>query len=127
MDTANVPNVKPDPADRVGFIFFGVWAAFGLFSWLWIRSRPSAAEKRVWHRRITIAAGIIFGAFVTAMIASWKNYTGLLIVYPAIFLITYLNLKNAFFCDSCGKFTQRAEWWSREPTFFCPKCGHKVQ
>ena len=41
------------------------WIAFGLVSWLWIATRSSAEEKRLWHRRFIIVAGILFGAFIS--------------------------------------------------------------
>ena len=118
-------NARADPMAPAWFFFMAVWVALALGSWLWMRSRSTAAEKRLWHRRLTITAGVIFGGFMMATMVSWHQYFGLLFALPAVVLISYLNLNNTFFCDACGKMTQRTDWWSREPAHFCPKCGHK--
>lgn len=105
--------------------FMIVWAMFGLSTWLWIRSRPTADEKKLWHLRMTVSSGIVFALFVVFVLISWGQYFPLLIVLPFIVLITYLNLRFTFFCGSCGKMSHSQQWFSS--TYHCPECGNKLR
>jgi len=117
--------MKPDPMAPYFPVFMVTWVAFGIGSWLWIRTRPSADEKHLWHRRVTIASGFVFGAFITFTLFQWHQPFALLIFLPFLVLITFLNLRFTFFCDACGKMSHSQQWFSS--TYHCPKCGHKLR
>lgn len=103
-----------------GFAFFFVcWIALGVGSWLYVRSRPGAAAKRRAHRVFTVVAGLIFTAFAT-----WTDPRAVIIVIPAVVLITWLNLRYTRFCDNCGK-TITAQPFQK--IAFCPRCGTALQ
>jgi hypothetical protein len=101
------------------------WIAFGLVSWLWIATRSSAEEKRLWHRRFIIVAGILFGAFISFSLVSWGQSQALLIFLPAIVLIGYLNIRFTFFCDACGKTIFSQALFSSG--HYCSNCGNKLR
>jgi hypothetical protein len=117
--------MKADPVAPYFPWFLILWFAFGAGSWLWIATRPTAENKRLWHRRICITAGILFGAFITFTLVSWGQLFALLIFLPGIVKITYLNLKFTFFCDSCRKTSFSQAWFSSG--YYCPNCGHKIR
>ena len=117
--------MKPDPVAPIMPFFMVAWIALGIASWVWIRTRPSADEKRLWHRRIAIASGVLFGLFLTFTILAWRQPFALLIFLPFLVLIIFLNLRFTFFCDACGKMSHSQQWFSF--TYHCPKCGHKLR
>ena len=117
--------MKPDPMAPYFPVFMVTWIGLGIASWVWIRSRPSVDEKRLWYRRVTIAAGVIFGAFITFTLAQWHQPFALLILLPAIVPITFLNLRITFFCNACGKMTRSHNSFSA--TYYCPRCGHQLR
>jgi FtsH-binding integral membrane protein len=117
--------MKPDPMAPYFPAFMVTWIALGIGSWVWIRSRPSADEKRFWHRRVTIGAGIVFGIFIAFTLQQWHQPFALLIFLPFLALITFLNLRYTFFCDACGKMSHSQQWFSS--TYHCPRCGHKLR
>jgi hypothetical protein len=123
----NVPFEKAATAmnaqqvDSLFPIFFVCWAVFGIGSWIFIVTRPTAESKRIWHRRTCILAGIIFGLFTALIMTAWRQPLPLLFVLPFIALIMWLNIKMTHFCDSCGKMTVYQNFLN--PFKYCPKCG----
>lgn len=103
-------------SDESVFLKFAVvWLALGIGSTLYIRSRPTTAEKRRAHRIVAVGAGVAFGAFVT-----WFSPASAVLMLPALVLITVLNLCNTRFCDRCGKMVHVRPF---ERMDFCPRCG----
>ncbi|HEX8392442.1 MAG TPA: hypothetical protein VF665_08815 [Longimicrobium sp.] len=96
-------------------VFIVIWLALGPLSWLYIRARPTAAEKRRAHRMVTVAAAVIFGGFVLFMLPE-----AAFLMVPALSLITWLNLRNTLFCDQCGKMVTQHPF---QRVGFCPRCG----
>lgn len=117
--------MKWDPATPYFPYFAVAWLLLGGGSWLWMRSRPTVEEKRRWHLRVMVGSNVIFGLFATLVFISWGQFGPMLIVLPFLALITYLNLRFTFFCDSCGKMSRSQEWFSS--TYHCPHCGHKLR
>jgi hypothetical protein len=105
--------------------FMVAWVALGIGSWLFIRSRPSVDEKRLWHRRITIGSGVLFGLFLAYTFVAWRQPFVMFIFLPFLGLIIYLNLRFTFFCDACGKTSHSQQWFSS--SYHCPSCGHKLR
>ena len=113
--------MKPDPIAPYFPVFMVSWIALGIGYWLWIYTRPSADQKRLWHRCVAIGATVIFGAFITFTLLLWRQPFALLIFIPALVVITWLNLRFTDFCESCNRMVYNQFWWRR--VRFCPHCG----
>lgn len=100
------------------WVFMAVWIGLGVVSWIFFsRSRDAALKRRVlrWGH---IAASILFTGFVVLITGeSWF----LLVLVPAVALITFLNIRLTKFCGSCGATLYNANWFVR--LRFCQRCG----
>ena len=106
-------------------IFFLIWIVLGLGFAAAMHGPLSAQAKRRIFYGGTILAGVLFAGFITWQ--WWPNPPWLF--YPAIVLITVLNLRWARFCEACGAYQQRlfrAPWQSIRPSAHCVRCGKKV-
>ena len=83
-------------------VFFVVWLAAGAASaiFLW---RGSPEAKRTWFPRIQVAAGMAFVLFVYWVT---PGQAVLVILLPAVALITFLNVRFTKFCPNCGAYHQ---------------------
>ena len=108
--------------DQKFTIFISVWAVLGLISFLLFFVNKNAQLKRKIFPVFIIGIGIAFAGFVTWMFYPHPPY---LIAYPAIVLISFLNIKMTKFCDECGKtnFSQNAF----SALKFCQKCGASLE
>jgi len=116
--------MKPGPMEPYFPVFMLSWIALGIGSWIWISTRPSADEKRLWHRRVAIGAAIVFGVFITLLLVQWHQPSALLVFIPALVLIAWLNLRFTDFCDNCNRRVYKQFWWGRID--FCPHCGARL-
>ena len=100
------------------WVFMAVWATLGVASW-WFFSRSKDADlKRGVLRWGSIAAGVLFAGFVLAMTGEpWI----LLIVAPAVALISFLNIRFTKFCPSCGATLYNYNWFVAMR--YCSRCG----
>ena len=93
-------------SESTGGLLWIVWFAssvlIGLGSVAYFRIYPDVNLKRRFHRWFTIAYGV---AFFLAMFFSMGASPPLLLFGAAIVVITYLNIRNTVFCDTCGKTT----------------------
>jgi hypothetical protein len=114
--------------DRLFAIFAMAWFTIGLGSWLFFR-KLSVADRRKWHPRLSISAGILFVVFVLGMAfltdTQWRT-PGLAISFFALLvasvsLIAWLNIRFTKFCDSCGAMLVNTNWFQKFE--FCQKCG----
>jgi hypothetical protein len=117
--------MKPDPAAPYIPLYFIGWAFLAIFIWLWIRSRPTPQEKKLWSDRMSIILGVFVTGFICFILMLWKQYSGIPIFVAFGALIVYLNVRNTFYCESCGKRSTSHNWFTR--SFHCPHCGHKLQ
>jgi hypothetical protein len=106
-------------------VFFGFWIALGVGSWVLIAWLPTAQAKKSWSDRISILASIIFFAFLWTQFAPTKGSFALFIMGPALALITWLNIRNTYFCDKCSKRSYDRNWFAN--TYCCPNCGNKLK
>ena len=118
--------MKADPAAPYFPFYFVGWALLALFTWLWIRSRPTAQEKKLWWDRMSIIGAVFVGGFLCFTLALWKQYFAIPICAGFITLIAYLNVRNTFYCGSCGKRASSSQNWFAD-SFHCPHCGHKLR
>ena len=107
--------------DKVFPIFFGTWVVLGIISFLLFFVSKNATLKRKLWPPFVIGIGILFAVFVYLMGFPIETFA---IMGPAIILITFLNLRNMKFCDSCGKSIMSQNPFSRME--YCPKCGAKL-
>ncbi len=98
--------------------FLVIWAvlAIGFSAFLYLSSN-AALKRKVWPFA-TLAASLIFIAFVWT---SGIPHEGLLFVIPMVTFITWINIRTMKFCDACGKTVQTRNPFS--PPKFCPQCG----
>ena len=116
--------MNPDPAAGYFPYYFAVWAMLAIFSWLWIRTRPTPCEKKRWSDRVTVLSSVFVTSFICFVLVLWKQYAAIPIFIAAGALIVFLNLRNSFYCDNCGKESQARSFSS---SFHCRHCGHKLR
>ncbi|MEW6008415.1 MAG: hypothetical protein AB1629_02150 [Candidatus Omnitrophota bacterium] len=105
------------------FIFFVIWVALGISSGFFYIFNKDVKLKRKLQPWLIVGTGVLFIAFVI-WIAGIRVEV-LLLVIPAVVLISALNLKLTQFCDSCGRtlYPNLLNWKIE----FCPKCGAKLE
>ena len=118
--------MKADPAAPYFPIYFVGWALLAVFTWLWIHSRPTAEKKKLWWDRMSIMAAVFVGGFMCFALALSKQYIAIPICVGFAALIAYLNVRNTFYCESCGKRSSSSLHWFAD-SFHCPHCGHKLR
>ncbi len=97
-----------------------LWGLLGLGSALFFRFNRNASLKRRLWPTVHIIEGFLF------MVVCWFG-TGMhqpemyWFMVPAVALISFLNIRSARFCDSCGRTLYRQNALSRLPD--CPHCG----
>jgi hypothetical protein len=116
--TARPPVVRPP-------MFMVFWVALALGSWFLIGRLPTPQAKKLWSDRIAILAGILFFLFFTTQFATSKNSFSFFLFGPVIALITWLNVRNTYYCGQCGKRSLDRNWFGG--TYHCPYCGHKLK
>jgi hypothetical protein len=111
-------------AERVFPIFIGVWVVLGIVSTAFFFLNDNAALKRKVHPPYVIGVSILFFGFVVLM-GTPRDVFFYCILVPAIVLITFMNLRNTKFCDTCGRtlINQNPFVCPR----FCSKCGASLE
>ena len=104
-------------------VYFAVWIALVIGSWLFLRRLDPKALK-VWQPRIglinlAVIAPFFFGPML--LTGNWL-FVAVLIVFFA-FLI-YFGLLKTRVCESCGSATQPQNLFTAAE--FCSKCGAKL-
>lgn len=107
--------MKPD---TIFPIFMGFLAVMGLSSFLMFHVNKDASFKRKYFPVAMIFMGIVVAGFFTIIVPAWE---GLLIVYPAIVLISYLNNRMTKFCGKCGATNYNRMFFLSMN--YCQKCG----
>lgn len=104
------------------FIF--IWILLGIGSFLFFHFHRNTALKRRVFPVFVIATAVVFGGFIYFAMGRQQPQV-LLVAVPALVLISFLNIRQIRFCDSCGKTLYRQPVFSRPQ--FCPHCGGKLQ
>ncbi len=106
-------------------VFMMGWLMLGVGSWCLIAWLPTAQAKKRWSDRLSIVAGIVFFSFLCSQFVNVKNQGQVFFFGAFIALITWLNVRNTYFCTECGKRSLDSKWFSR--TYSCPNCGAKLK
>jgi len=107
--------------DRVFPVFFATWVVLGVASYLFFwRGRDAAAKRRAYPAfTIGVAALFIFFNLLMGIPATF-----LVVLVPALSVITWLNLRHVQFCDQCGRTVSNQGWAGRST--YCPYCGQAL-
>jgi hypothetical protein len=106
-----------------GNVYFIVFFALAVGSWLFLRNRTPAFKRR-WYHKMVYFNTIVIGLLIVAIFKfeSWSDFLFVFfIVGLPIGLIAYLHSKTRI-CHSCGSVTQGQPPFFR-PADYCPKCG----
>ena len=110
-------------------IYFVLWLIIGGGGWLYVNTRPTPALRRIWWRRYSIGFAAFVILFMDLMIGASGGVVPALVMLAVLApfgaLISWLNIRNTYFCDGCGKRTT-----SRNPFVrlaFCPRCGARYE
>ena len=117
--------MKEDPAALMFSAYFIVWAVLVIASWVHVRSRSTPQEKKKWYDRWCIITGIVVTGWICLILLIWKQYIGIPLLLAGGIAITLLNLRNTFYCGSCGKQSHSQTWSSK--LFHCPHCGVQLK
>jgi hypothetical protein len=108
--------------------FIGTWIILGIVGFFLFYLRRDAALKRQWFPRFVALVGFLFVLFATTLsVLSSRSLAGLgilVVVAPAVWLISYLNVKFTKFCDRCGTIAYQQNWFA--PMNFCSRCGAEL-
>lgn len=103
-------------------LFFGVWVILGIASFVvFVASKNARLKRRLWPYFIIITALLLIGF---ALLLGFPA-TMLLLMIPAVVLISYMNIRSVRFCDACGKtvFSQNP---LKKPKY-CSDCGAELK
>jgi hypothetical protein len=103
-------------------LFFAVWVALGVAGGVFFYWNHDVALKRRLLPIYTTVVGAVFAGFLWY---STRDPRLLMVACPVIALITYLNIRNTFFCDACGRATVNSIWWTKAE--YCAKCGASLR
>jgi hypothetical protein len=70
-----------------------------------------------------VSAGAIFALF--AFLTTGADLGALLLIVPAVVLITFLNLRQFRVCSACGRTIHSGMCFTKAA--FCPKCGVRLE
>jgi hypothetical protein len=101
--------------------FFTVWFVLGLTGLALFHFNKDVKFKKKYFRWYLISAGAIFFTFLL----TFGPPVGVVLFFgAALVLITYVNIKNTLFCDSCAKTIYNRMWFSK--ISYCARCGAKL-
>jgi cytochrome bd-type quinol oxidase subunit 2 len=117
--------MKENSDGLIFLVYMILWGILAMWSWLHIRSRPTSQEKKKWFDRWCIIAGAFVVGVMCLILVMWKQYSGIPFVLAGGIGITMLNLRNTYYCGSCGKRAFLQNWFSK--AFHCPHCGERIR
>lgn len=109
-------------AGHIFLIFFAVWMALGITSFLLFYLGRNVSFKRRYYPWSVGLAGVLFLGFMAAM---RLPFPFLALATPFVVLITYLNLRGTRFCGACGRTITGQNPFSTPE--FCSKCGASLR
>jgi hypothetical protein len=122
MNVAHTPTILETV---IMALFVGTWIVLGIVGFVVFFLGRDTALKRRWFPRFVVLGGVLFVFFSTTGTVlesqSWWSLGILLVVVPAVALISFLNIKMTKFCDKCGATLIYSNWFSSMR--FCSKCG----
>lgn len=112
--------------------YFVIWTIAGIGGWIYVNRRPTIPLRRLWWKRYVIGFGALVYAMMVLMLAANPQAprkavaAASLVLLPLFALITWLNLRTTYFCQSCGARTRNSNFFGSRLTY-CPKCGAKFE
>ena len=98
------------------------WITLGIVGFFLFFVSKNVEFKKKYYPWYVVLVGVVFASFI--MMTGMPIFP-LVIFLPVIALITYLNLRNVKFCDSCGKTIVNRAWFSK--VSYCSNCGAKLE
>jgi len=103
--------------------YFGVvWMSVGVASVLYLVLSHNAARKRVVFPWMVGVGGLLFALFGVWFVG---DASAALLVFPAVLLISWLNIRNTHFCAACGRTVYDHGFLGR--IHYCPRCGAPIR
>ena len=99
-----------------------LWVSLGISGFLLFYVNKDVKFKKKYYSWYFILIGSLLAIFG---ITSGEDFVAWLIWVAGIGLITFLNIRNINFCDSCGKTIINRLFFPRES--FCSSCGTKLK
>jgi hypothetical protein len=103
-------------------MFFIVWVPLGIANACFFLGSKNAKLKRFVFPWVVIGAGLLFTGFIAVVAWRWEV---LALMVPAVLLISYLNIRNTKFCDSCGATLFNHSWFRKMS--YCSRCGASLE
>ena len=125
-------SVKIETAHLLGGIvtalFVGTWIVLAIVGFFLFYHNKNAAFKRKYFPRYIVLVGVLF-VFFTATLSvvssgSLWSLGILVVIVPAIYLVSYMNLMMTKFCDKCGTTLTNMNPFTQMK--FCSKCGAEL-
>ena len=118
-----------DASNETFFLIYVVlWAILGGGGYFYVKNQPTAALRRLWWKRYSIGFGIfVFLSMMEMTALNGQLGTALpffLIAAPFTVFIMWSNIRNKYFCDSCGK-RRKENPFSIKRISHCPYCGER--
>ena len=111
--------MKPHP--EISALFIGVWIALGVAGlWFTYLDKNISRKKRLLPVFI-VGSGVIFALFVLWITG---RLVTMILVVPAVVLITFLNLRQIKVCPTCGRTMHSGMWFTKAE--YCSKCGGRL-
>src|SRR5437867_3875060 len=110
--------VAPAGGPAWSSVFFVVWICLGIAGFfLFYFGTDAAFKRRVYPWYVALAGGLfLVFTFIGGFPAS-----AMLLVVPALVLVSFLSIRATRFCDACGRTVLSQMFFSRPE--FCSKCG----
>lgn len=102
--------------------FAGVWIGLGILSFWFFQFSKNVKLKKRFLPIFIVGTGVLFTGFVLFM--SGKPEI-MLIVIPAVAIISFLNLRMIRVCESCGRTIYNTMVFFKME--YCSKCGAKLR
>ncbi|MDH3199458.1 MAG: hypothetical protein OEM15_01060 [Myxococcales bacterium] len=99
-------------------LYFPVWIACVIGTWLFFRGRDPAFKKRWYRHAYAFNITVIGGMIVLMTIPHWEAFV---IFTAAVLFFMWIALFRTRICPSCGKVCQPE--YLITPQKFCSKCG----
>jgi hypothetical protein len=113
-------NVEPHSDLIPAFVIFWILLSVASFCFFHFH-RGAKLKRRIWPILI-IGTALLFVAFSFYFLGSHLEM--LVLVIPAVALVSFINLRKVRFCDSCGRTLYQQPIFRAAST--CPCCGKPI-
>ena len=111
--------MKPD---KIAPLFMAFWGFLFVIFFLMFHVNKDVTFKRKYFPFAMVFAGVVFAGFITATMPAYRI---LIIGYPTIVLICYLNIRMTKFCAKCGATNINRMIFTAMN--YCQKCGEPFE